>query len=134
MLGTLHASEKRDCRKHVKPLTHAYNSTVNETTGYSPYYLLFGRHARLPVDIAFDIYPESRSKQTATQYITDLRARLKNAFEVANANAGSSSQKNRRNYDHNARAARLEVGDRVLVRKLHILGKQLISGRKVFMS
>ena len=39
MLGTLHASEKRDCRKHVKPLTHAYNSTVNETTGYSPYYV-----------------------------------------------------------------------------------------------
>ena len=129
MLGTLHASEKRDWRKHVKPLTHAYNCTVNETTGYSPYYLMFGRHARLPVDIAFGIDPDSRSKQTTTQYITDLRARLKNAFEVAKANAGSSSQKNRQHYDHKARAACLEVGDRVLVKKLHIIGKQKLADK-----
>ena len=49
---------------------------------------------------------------------------MKNSFEVAKANAGSLSQKNRQYYDHKARAARLEVGDRVLVKKLHIIGKQ----------
>ena len=124
MLGTLHASEKKEWRKYVKPLTHAYNCTINETTGYSPYYLMFGRHARLPIDIAFGTDPDARSGQTATKYITDLRQRLKHAYELARANTGSAAQKNKRKYNNKAKAVRLEVGDRVLVRKLHIHGKQ----------
>ena len=58
MLGSLHDSQKKDWRKYVKPLTHAYNCMVNETTGYSPYFLLFGHHARLPIDVLYDTDPD----------------------------------------------------------------------------
>lgn len=55
MLGTLIEKDKSNWRDYVKPLTHAYNCTKNDVTGFSSYELMFGRQPRLPVDIAFGL-------------------------------------------------------------------------------
>uniref|UniRef100_A0A8C5MDJ1 Gypsy retrotransposon integrase-like protein 1 n=1 Tax=Leptobrachium leishanense TaxID=445787 RepID=A0A8C5MDJ1_9ANUR len=55
MLGTLSNREKQNWSRHIATLVHAYNSTENDATGYSPYRLMFGRAARLPVDLAFGL-------------------------------------------------------------------------------
>ena len=39
MLGTLEIHQKANWKAHINTLVHAYNSTVNDTTGYSPFYL-----------------------------------------------------------------------------------------------
>ncbi len=57
MLGTLNPAEKGRWSQHINSLVHSYNCTKNEATGYSPYYLLFGREARLPVDVCFGNFP-----------------------------------------------------------------------------
>ena len=51
MLKRLPEQYKSNWRNHVNKLVHAYNSTKSSATGYSPYYLLFGRHPRLPMDV-----------------------------------------------------------------------------------
>ena len=51
MLGTLEPSQKVDWKSHLGSLVHAYNCTKHDTTGFSPYYLMFGRHPRIPVDL-----------------------------------------------------------------------------------
>ena len=43
MLGTLTPEQKKDWKNHVSAMVHAYNCTKNAATGFSPYYLLFGR-------------------------------------------------------------------------------------------
>ena len=53
MLGTLTTEQKKDWKRYVDPLVHAYNSLRHDTTGYSPYFLMFGRQPRLPVDIVW---------------------------------------------------------------------------------
>ena len=55
MLGTLTPEQKKDWKSHVPALVHAYNCTRSVTTGFSPYYLLFGREPSLPVDVEFGL-------------------------------------------------------------------------------
>ena len=57
MLGTLEDDQKSDWKSYVPSLVHAYNSTRHESTGYSPHYLMFGRHPRLAVDAFLGIKP-----------------------------------------------------------------------------
>ena len=55
MLGTLTPEQKKDSKNHVSAMVHAYNCTMNADTWFSPYYLLFGREPRLPVDVEFGL-------------------------------------------------------------------------------
>ena len=44
MLCTLPESYKSHWHEHLNKVVHAYNCSRNDATGYSPFYLLFGRH------------------------------------------------------------------------------------------
>ena len=59
MLGTLQDDKKADWKSHLFTLTHAYNAATHDSTGFSPFYLMFGCHPRLAVD-AFLGMPESQ--------------------------------------------------------------------------
>ena len=43
MLGTLPTHAKNNWQEWIATLTHAYNFTVSSVTGFSPYFLMFGR-------------------------------------------------------------------------------------------
>ena len=63
----------------------AMNVTVNRSTGFSPYELLFGRDPNLPLDVIFG--PPARENvptgTTYEQYVRDLKGRMKSAIEEA---------------------------------------------------
>lgn len=61
MLGTLEEYQKSDWKAHVPTLVHAYNATFHDSTGYSPYFLMFGRHPRLAIDAFLGLSPDSLS-------------------------------------------------------------------------
>ena len=44
MLRTLPESYKSNWKEHLNKVVHAYNCSQNDSTGYSPFYLLFGCH------------------------------------------------------------------------------------------
>ena len=51
MLATTTGNHPHDWEIHLRKVCLAYNTNVHSTTGYSPFYLMFGRQARLPFDI-----------------------------------------------------------------------------------
>ena len=50
MIGKLEEDKKACWSEHLPELLLAYNATRSAVTRYSPYYLLFGRRPRIPVD------------------------------------------------------------------------------------
>ena len=99
MLGTLGREKKRTWSQHVPYFVHAYNSTKCDATGYSPYHLMFGREARLPVDLCFGTSPDSIEDACHTRYVTKLKEDLKQAYQLASDAADKRHQTNKRLYD-----------------------------------
>uniref|UniRef100_A0A8C2FAA3 Gypsy retrotransposon integrase-like protein 1 n=1 Tax=Cyprinus carpio TaxID=7962 RepID=A0A8C2FAA3_CYPCA len=64
MLGTLDPKQKQKWSQKISQLVHAYNCSQNDATGYSPYLLMFGREARLPVDICFGVTEDDQKTKS----------------------------------------------------------------------
>lgn len=129
MLGTLKDREKSKWREYVKPLTHAYNCTRNEVTGFSPYELMFGRQPRLPIDIAFGLPIKENPLTSHSQYVKNLKSYLTESYQLAITNAKKVADKNKRRFDMRVRESSLEIGDRVLVRNLRLRSKHKLADR-----
>uniref|UniRef100_A0A8C5PTZ3 Integrase catalytic domain-containing protein n=1 Tax=Leptobrachium leishanense TaxID=445787 RepID=A0A8C5PTZ3_9ANUR len=129
MLGTLSNVEKQSWSRHIATLVHAYNSTESDATGYSPYRLMFGREARLPVDLAFGLSLDQTSVASHRNYVDRLRKNLASAFEQARLTSGNREQRNKRNYDLKVRIQDLQPGDRVLLKNLGAAARHKLADR-----
>ena len=55
MLRTLPTHAKKNWQEWVATLTHAYNCTVSPVPGFSPYFVMFGRTPKLPLDVELGV-------------------------------------------------------------------------------
>ena len=117
MLKTLTERQKSNWKESLNKLMFAYNSTRSEVTGFSPFYLLFGRSPRLPVDLLFGLTPETGTPDHK-EYMKKWKAQMQEAYDITTANAKKTADRNKRNYDNKVRSSVLHEGDRVLVRNM----------------
>lgn len=130
MLGTLTDAQKANWKQYVPSLVHAYNATKHESTTFTPFFLMFGRHPRLAIDAYLGIDPNDHDgKGPKTVFASELRKRLNYAYELASAEANKSSRRYKAQYDSKVRDSTLKVGDRVLVRNVGLKGKQKLANR-----
>ncbi|XP_062372262.1 retrovirus-related Pol polyprotein from transposon 412 isoform X1 [Sardina pilchardus] len=127
MLGTLRDTHKRQWSRHVSQLVHAYNSTKNDATGFSPYYIMFGREARLPIDVCFGT--DGQDAVSHSRYVEELKRDLQSAYELAAKSATQVHLRNKRNYERVLRNQVLSKGDRVLLKNLGLKGKHKLQSR-----
>lgn len=129
MLGTLENKSKSRWREFVKPLVHAYNCTKNDTTGFSPYELMFGREPRLPVDLAFGLPLRDKDHTSHSQYVQNLKSNLEESFRIAAEHSKKMAGQNKTRFDRHVTVSQLREGDRVLVRNLRVRGKHKLADK-----
>ena len=113
----------------MSTVVHAYNVCEHDTTHFSQYFLMFWRNARLPVDLALGLDPQWPGAKDKTKFIKDLRERLCEAYKHAASNMAKHSQSNKMRYNKCAKAPVLEEGDTVLIKNVHLRGKDKLANR-----
>ena len=83
IIGKLEKDKKACWSKHLPELLLVYNTTCSAVTRYSPYYLLFGRRSRIPVDYLFPTLRDSPHQTKMEVSVVAMQKRLKEAFAVA---------------------------------------------------
>ena len=117
MLGTLSDDEKSDWKSYLGCMTHAYNCTKHASTTYTPYYLMFGRHPRLPIDVEFGLpKPNCGKNSSKSRCIQKSRRRLNYAYQKASKYSDQEAQKYKPSYDKSIKGSKLQVNDVVLVK------------------
>ena len=114
MIGKLEEDKKACWSKHLPELLLVYNATHSTVTGYSPYYLLFGRRSRIPVDYLFPTLRDSPHQTKMEVSVAAMQKRLKEAFTVARHLTSEEVAKQRCYYDRKAGAVALQPGDTVM--------------------
>lgn len=127
MLGTLNNNQKSDWKSHVPTLCHAYNAASHDSTGYVPFFLMFGRHPRLAVDAFLGLRPSEPQCRSHDDYVDKLNSRLTFAYDAAAKEAKRNAERHKVIYDRKVRHSTLEPGDRVLVRNVGLRGKQKLA-------
>ena len=123
MLKTLDPVDKCKWKDHVAPLVHAYNCTRHESTGFTPFYLMFGRTPRLSIDVFLKI----PSEYTAS--VEGIKQRLAAAYEASSKANKMASKHQASVYNQKAQGNPLQEGDLVLMRNVGLKGKQKLAKR-----
>ena len=129
MIGKLEEDRKACWSEHLPELLLAYNATRSAVTGYSPYYLLFGRRPRIPVDYLFPTLCDSPHQTKMEVSVVAMQKRLKEAFRVGRRLTSEEVARQCCYYDRKAGAVALQPGDVVMVCTDGFVGKRKVKDR-----
>ena len=84
MLATTSHDHPFDWEDQLPKVCMAYNTSVHATTGYTPFYLMFGRQVRLPIDI---VYGTKVRQAPASEYASLTKQALEEAYGLVRKKA-----------------------------------------------
>ncbi|PAA78757.1 hypothetical protein BOX15_Mlig016452g7 [Macrostomum lignano] len=127
MLRRLPAREKKKWDQYLPYLLFAIREVPNETTGFSPFELLYGRTVRGPLDLLRQTWDEqlSEEKKDIISFVLAQRDRLRAGQEAARNSEELARKRQKLWYDRQSRERELQPGDKVLLllpsssKKLH---------------
>ncbi|VDI07329.1 Hypothetical predicted protein [Mytilus galloprovincialis] len=111
-LRTYIAANQLDWPDKLSSIAHAMNTSVcTESTQYTPYYMVFSRECRTPIDTVLttptNVGPDARL------FIDGLHSNVLLAREIAKENSLEAQQKYKAQHDKNAREATFKIRDKV---------------------
>lgn len=110
--------KQNDWDNHLAAVELAYNTSVNESTGFSPFYLSYGVNAVLPVDQALASI-KSCDNVKATEFVTQWESDMQKAKESMKL----AQQRQSLYADQSRRAVEYRPGDQVMLTTSNIKSK-----------
>jgi len=112
------AERPKDWDRYIDPLLFAYREMPQESLGFSPFEMLYGRSVRGPIRILRELWtreqPDSDVRSTY-EYVANLRERLQKTWELAHNQLLCSQNRYKKLYDYKAKERTFSRGDKVLV-------------------
>lgn len=90
----------------------AYRSSVNASTGHTPFELIFGREMRIPLDMMMG--PANTNDHSYTEFVDDLLENLETAYQDVRQNLKVAQQRQKDAYDKGVKHTVYQAGDFVL--------------------
>ena len=116
MIKSLSEDERNNWDKQLPLFMFAYREVPCESTGYSPFHLLYGRQVRGPLSLIKDGFLEQTSDQKdIPAHLLEITANLTRWMADARQNKQTSQDKMKYHYDKNAQDRTYRVGEEVLV-------------------
>ena len=116
MIRKFAASNQRDWDEHLPYLLFAYREVPQESTGFSPFELLYGRRVRGPLDVLKEAWVGYEvEKENVSVHVLEMRRCLEEMSELVKENATKAQKKQKNYYDKKSRPQNLKVGDEVLI-------------------
>ena len=110
--------ENRRWYEHLNELSFVYNCTRNDSTGFSTYFLLFGRNPRLLVDLMLESVSVSPKFSSRKDYVVEWEKGMHEAYKIASENLKKAASYNKSHHNKRIHGMALKPGDRVLLRNL----------------
>ncbi|XP_074662740.1 uncharacterized protein LOC141915195 [Tubulanus polymorphus] len=123
--GTLKSMLKKVCSnkpetwdRYLSAVLFAYREVPQESTGFSPFELIYGFRVRGPTAVLKELWTKEfpdPDVQTVYQYVLDLKDRFEFSVKLAQENLTSAAKKQKKQYDRKSKLRNLKVGERVLL-------------------
>ena len=111
MLGKTVATHQTDWPTHLPFVVNAYNTTEHSATGFSPFFLMYGREQNTPIDVVLgDTRPSGQQVGNYAQLLVD---RMRQAHALARENLKRTAERVKKYYDVGVRHKQFNEGDRV---------------------
>ena len=118
MLRRLCSEQPKAWHRYINPLLFAYREVPHESTGFSPFELMYGRTVRGPMMILKELWTKEGAEdeiKTSYQFVLELRNRLEETLNIAHEALRRSQANQKRQYDRKARTRTFDVDDEVLI-------------------
>ena len=113
MLASCAKDNPFEWEQHICKICMGYNSSVQAATGFTPFYLMFGRQAKLPIDVMYNTKAPDVTTPLTCEYVKSLRKKMSEAFERVREHSSKYHQRHKELYDKNVHGKPHKKGELV---------------------
>ena len=111
MLSATVGSHPSNWEHNIRKVCLAYKSSVHSSTGYSPFFLMFGQQVKLPVDLMYGT--GEVAEVPIPMYVQRLKVALREAYALVRNKCATEHRRQKGIYDEKIHGNPFNSGDLV---------------------
>lgn len=95
--------------EYIPYVTAAYRHTRHESTGFTPFFLMYGRNVNLPIDLQVGS-PPKETPECTNEYVLWLQETIQEAHQLARKHTKQAAERQKNYYDSRFHPYHFQVG------------------------
>ena len=119
-IAKLLSDKEKEWDDYIEAVLLAYRTMKHESTGFTPFQLIYGRQAKLPIDLKVITYRNEPMtfEEALIKRTCHILNNMSNDQQLAYDNIEANQDRQKRR--HKPRSTKLKIGDKVLVHRTHL--------------